>query len=131
MEDRSSLAMGLIAGVVVGAVGATAFNRWKALPQTESQVIGGETSPDQQTVRVGDEERVLMDEQCKRNIQFLGEENFRLIANSKIVIVGVGGTGSHAAHLLARSGAGFLRLIDLDQVSLIDHSYNLTRKYQI
>jgi tRNA A37 threonylcarbamoyladenosine dehydratase len=33
-------------------------------------------------------------------------------------VVGLGGVGSHCAHLLARSGVGKLRLIDFDQVSL-------------
>jgi malate/lactate dehydrogenase len=32
-----------------------------------------------------------------------------------VVVVGLGGVGSHAAHLLLRSGVGRLRLIDFDQ----------------
>merc|ERR1712110_965805 len=120
MEDRSSFAIGLLAGVVVGVGATAAYTCWKKLPDAASQGAQQKASEPlaSDQVRVGEEERVLMDEQCKRNIQFLGEDNFRRIANSKIVIVGIGGTGSHAAHLLARSGAGFLRLIDLDQVSL-------------
>jgi len=31
---------------------------------------------------------------------------------------GLGGVGSHAAHMLARSGVGKLRLVDFDQVTL-------------
>ena len=72
----------------------------------------------ERSVVVGESEDTLAEEQFKRNIQFLGEESFAKLANSKIVIVGLGGTGSHAAHLLARSGAGFIRMIDFDQVSL-------------
>ena len=69
-------------------------------------------------VKITDEEEELMKEQCKRNIQFLGEEEFKKLRNSKVVIIGVGGVGSHAASLLARTGISKLRLIDLDQVSL-------------
>ena len=35
-----------------------------------------------------------------------------------VVVVGLGGVGSHAAHLLLRSGVRNLRLIDFDQVTL-------------
>ncbi|KAK9844214.1 hypothetical protein WJX81_008230 [Elliptochloris bilobata] len=35
-----------------------------------------------------------------------------------VVVVGLGGVGSHAAHMLLRSGVGRLRLIDFDQVTL-------------
>ena len=35
-----------------------------------------------------------------------------------MVVVGLGGVGSHAAHMLLRSGVGKLRLIDFDQVTL-------------
>ena len=35
-----------------------------------------------------------------------------------VVIVGLGGVGSHAAHLLLRGGVRRLRLVDFDQVSL-------------
>lgn len=35
-----------------------------------------------------------------------------------MIVVGLGGVGSHAAHMLARSGVGRLRLVDFDQVTL-------------
>lgn len=40
------------------------------------------------------------------------------LRNAKVVVVGLGGVGSHTAHMLARAGVGHLRLIDFDQVSL-------------
>jgi len=40
------------------------------------------------------------------------------IINSSILIVGLGGVGSHTAHMLARAGVGYLRFVDFDQVSL-------------
>lgn len=35
-----------------------------------------------------------------------------------IIVVGLGGVGSHAANMLARSGVQRMRLIDFDQVTL-------------
>ena len=39
-------------------------------------------------------------------------------AEPLVVVVGLGGVGSHAAHLLLRGGVRRLRLVDFDQVSL-------------
>eukprot|EP00891_Asterochloris_glomerata_P009130 jgi/Astpho2/9130/e_gw1.00134.3.1_t len=60
----------------------------------------------------------VLGEQFTRNVQFFGEASQRHIANSFVVVIGLGGVGSHAAHLLLRSGVGRLRLVDFDQVSL-------------
>ncbi|KAL3823059.1 hypothetical protein ACHAXA_011111 [Cyclostephanos tholiformis] len=40
------------------------------------------------------------------------------ITNANVLIVGLGGVGSHAAHMLARSGVKYLRLVDFDMVTL-------------
>ena len=40
------------------------------------------------------------------------------ITNASILIVGLGGVGSHTAHMLARAGVKYLRLVDFDQVTL-------------
>jgi tRNA A37 threonylcarbamoyladenosine dehydratase len=40
------------------------------------------------------------------------------IRNATVVVVGVGGVGSHAAQMLVRGGIGSIRLIDFDQVTL-------------
>lgn len=60
----------------------------------------------------------LMKEQLSRNIAFLGEAGVDKCRSSFVVVVGLGGVGSHAAHMLARSGIGRIRLIDFDQVTL-------------
>lgn len=50
---------------------------------------------------------------------FFGEESFATrVRPAFVVVVGLGGVGSHAAHMLARSGVGRLRVIDFDQVTL-------------
>mmetsp|Transcript_28877 Transcript_28877/g.73714 ORF Transcript_28877/g.73714 Transcript_28877/m.73714 type:complete len:489 (-) Transcript_28877:453-1919(-) len=75
---------------------------------------GGTTSS---TVRRFQEDEVLV-EQLTRNIQFFGADAQQLVAESFVVVVGLGGVGSHCAHLLLRSGVGKLRLIDFDQVTV-------------
>ena len=61
----------------------------------------------------------IEEELFSRVISFFGDKNdFQKIQNSFIIVVGLGGVGSHAAHMLARSGCGHLRLVDFDQVSL-------------
>ena len=57
-------------------------------------------------------------EQLSRNEQFFKKQNQRTIEASYVIVVGLGGVGSHAAHMLARAGVGRLRLIDFDQVTL-------------
>ena len=58
------------------------------------------------------------DEQLSRNLLYFGEEGMKFVSQSSVVVVGLGGVGSHAAHMLARAGVGYLRLIDFDQVTL-------------
>ena len=109
--------LGALLGVTVGAaVGVSVACTWNKC-STGKNKMELDNSGDR-PVLVGDAETLLQEEQFKRNIQFVGEESFSKLANSKIVIVGLGGTGSHAAHLLARSGVGFIRMVDFDQVSL-------------
>lgn len=67
------------------------------------------------SVRNFQQDEVLV-EQLTRNIQFFGLEAQQKIADAFVVVVGLGGVGSHCAHLLLRSGVGKLRLIDFDQV---------------
>ncbi|KAJ3095234.1 hypothetical protein HDU97_007138 [Phlyctochytrium planicorne] len=57
-------------------------------------------------------------EQLARNYAFLGDDGMQKIRGSFVIVVGLGGVGSHAAHMLLRSGIQRLRLIDFDQVSL-------------
>lgn len=56
-------------------------------------------------------------EQLTRNIQFFGDGQ-KNIADSFVVVVGLGGVGSHCAHMLLRGGVGRLRIVDFDQISL-------------
>ncbi|URE35759.1 Nicastrin [Musa troglodytarum] len=57
-------------------------------------------------------------EQLTRNIQFFGIEFQQKVLQAYVVVIGLGGVGSHAAAMLLRSGVGRLLLVDFDQVSL-------------
>lgn len=48
----------------------------------------------------------------------IGEENQKKLLASKVVIIGLGATGSSSAEMLARAGVGHLILIDRDVVEL-------------
>lgn len=63
-------------------------------------------------------EDALLREQLSRIDSFFGREGLEKIRGAFVIVVGVGGVGSHAAHMLARSGVGRLRLVDFDNVTL-------------
>ena len=65
-----------------------------------------------------DENDEVVKEQLTRNRQFFGARGQSQLAASLVVVVGLGGVGSHCAAALLRSGVGRLRLVDFDQVSL-------------
>jgi len=54
----------------------------------------------------------------RRNVQFFGDAGQLKVHRAFVVVVGLGGVGSHAAAMLLRSGVGKLRLIDFDQVGM-------------
>ena len=52
-----------------------------------------------------------------RVLSLFGEASFPPIQQAFIVVVGLGGVGSHAAQMLVRSGVKRLRVVDFDQVN--------------
>lgn len=56
-------------------------------------------------------------ERFKRTADLFGAEGFARIRQARVVVIGLGGVGSHAAIGLARSGVGRLRLVDFDRVT--------------
>lgn len=60
----------------------------------------------------------LIREQLARNYAFLGDDAMKNLKEAFVIVVGLGGVGSHTALSLIRSGVGHVRLIDFDQVSL-------------
>lgn len=71
---------------------------------------------EKEDVMVGDPS--IKSEQLSRIRQFFGDEGQNNIEKAFVIVVGVGGVGSHAANMLVRSGVGRIRIIDFDQVSL-------------
>eukprot|EP00658_Telonema_sp_P-2_P060436 TRINITY_DN4934_c0_g1_i5.p1 TRINITY_DN4934_c0_g1~~TRINITY_DN4934_c0_g1_i5.p1 ORF type:complete len:774 (-),score=160.23 TRINITY_DN4934_c0_g1_i5:79-2400(-) len=61
-------------------------------------------------------EQVLLREQLSRNASFFGESQ-SLLQEALVVVVGLGRTGSHAAHMIARAGCKHLRLVDRDVIT--------------
>lgn len=51
-----------------------------------------------------------------RFLKVIGEDNFSLINNKCVLVLGVGGVGGYVAEALARSGVGKLILVDFDIV---------------
>lgn len=60
----------------------------------------------------------LIAEQLTRTSTFLTPPRLTKLRSSFIIIVGLGGVGSHCASALARSGVSHIRLVDFDQVTL-------------
>ncbi|KKA30889.1 hypothetical protein TD95_004548 [Thielaviopsis punctulata] len=66
----------------------------------------------------GDFDEDLILEQLARNRVFLGDDGLAKLRGSFVVVVGLGGVGSHCCTALARAGVAKIRLIDFDQVTL-------------
>lgn len=135
MEERARqlLLLAAVAGVgaAFGALSTAAvFSFLSRSKQREGYVrkllesngaAGGSTGPGP-GARLHDSSDLLSDEvvaeQLTRNIQFFGVESQKKVTESFVVVIGLGGVGSHAASMLLRSGVGRLLLVDFDQVSL-------------
>lgn len=48
----------------------------------------------------------------------VGQEGFRRLQQSRVLVVGLGGVGSYAAEALARTGLGHLTIVDFDQICI-------------
>ncbi|KAJ9667006.1 hypothetical protein H2201_002839 [Coniosporium apollinis] len=68
--------------------------------------------------RSGDYDDELILEQLARNRIFLTDAGLAQLRSASIIVVGLGGVGSHCVAALARSGVSHIRLVDFDQVSL-------------
>ncbi|SPN99847.1 related to E.coli molybdopterin-converting factor chlN [Cephalotrichum gorgonifer] len=68
--------------------------------------------------QAGDFDDELILEQLARNRVFLTDEGLAKLRDAFVIVVGVGGVGSHCTAALARSGVSRIRLVDFDQVTL-------------
>ena len=67
---------------------------------------------------IGISEEEIHRQQFTRNVAFFGEDGQNRIEDAFVVVIGLGGVGSHTANMLARSGIGRLKLIDFDIVTV-------------
>ncbi|KAJ9653615.1 hypothetical protein H2198_007206 [Neophaeococcomyces mojaviensis] len=68
--------------------------------------------------RRGDYDEELILEQLARNRVFLKDEGLQKLRDAFVVVVGLGGVGSHCVAALVRSGVSKIRIVDFDQVTL-------------
>jgi len=57
-----------------------------------------------------------MPDRFERSVLLYGEAAVTLFSGSRVAVIGIGGVGSYTAEALARSGFGFLRLVDSDTI---------------
>lgn len=120
-DFRDAFALGVISTITIASALYIALASPSSSPprQSYSPIPGAESRRRTARLATGiDLADDIIREQLTRNIQFFGESGQKRITESRVVVVGLGGVGSHAAHLLLRSGVGQLRLIDFDQVTL-------------
>jgi tRNA threonylcarbamoyladenosine dehydratase len=95
-----------------------------AARRKSSTVAAGASSEETRAAKVaararrGEYDEALVLEQLARNRVFLGDEGLKKVRGAFVVVVGLGGVGSHAAAALARSGVEKIRVVDFDQVTL-------------
>lgn len=111
--------VGLAAAFGAGAVVALAAQQAVKALSNKSDHVPAHSSIAADDAKGSDaRELELLTEQLSRIRTFFGDDGLAAIQDAFVVVVGLGGVGSHAAHMLARSGVGKLRLIDFDNVTL-------------
>ncbi|MBN1949236.1 MAG: tRNA threonylcarbamoyladenosine dehydratase [Candidatus Cloacimonetes bacterium] len=60
----------------------------------------------------------MNNDQFSRTRLLFGEEALLRFQRARVAVLGLGGVGSYAVEALARSGIGFLRLVDFDRVNI-------------
>lgn len=109
-----------VAGFLTGSI-LMAFVSSLLRKREKSASDNDRNSPKQTKSNVSQDISIPPDMRCEqlsRNELFFGPEGLESIKNSCILIVGVGGVGSHAVNMLARAGVGYIRIVDFDQVTL-------------
>jgi len=70
-----------------------------------------------------------MQHQFSRTEILIGEQGLARLAQSSVIIFGIGGVGSFAAEALARAGVGSLTLVDYDDICLTNINRQLHALY--
>eukprot|EP00598_Pedospumella_elongata_P014016 CAMPEP_0185013890 /NCGR_PEP_ID=MMETSP1098-20130426/99036_1 /TAXON_ID=89044 /ORGANISM="Spumella elongata, Strain CCAP 955/1" /LENGTH=503 /DNA_ID=CAMNT_0027542963 /DNA_START=406 /DNA_END=1917 /DNA_ORIENTATION=- len=115
MTDRAVLLGG--ASIIAGAL---LLNSLQSSNESEvpQKIVATSTDPikePQESIQYPEEIRHEIHSRVKT---FFSEDGFQKLQDSFVVVVGLGGVGSHCANMLVRSGVGKVRLVDFDQVTL-------------
>lgn len=112
------IAGGALVGLAAGAAAASMYWRRLAGSGAASGTARWAAAASRSTALArGAADAALKQEQLSRNRQFFGDAGQDAVESAFVVVVGLGGVGSHAAHMLARSGVRKLRLVDFDIVT--------------
>eukprot|EP00035_Acanthoeca_spectabilis_P008991 m.161242 g.161242 ORF g.161242 m.161242 type:complete len:132 (+) comp14571_c0_seq2:120-515(+) len=122
MEEKLAWAVGGAGVATVVCWFAYTRSKGPAVVEAGPSVLGRRAAKAAQREDPG-----LITEQLSRNTLFLGESGQDGLRGAFVVVVGLGGVGSHAAHMLARSGVGRLRLVDFDNVKTVPFHRHSTR----
>lgn len=106
---------GLGLGLVTSAATIWAWTRYQKVRDPPRTAVASHSSVANRPLNISDH---VVREHLSRNLLFFGDDGSKAVANSRVVVVGLGGVGSHAAHMLLRAGIGHMRLVDFDQVQL-------------
>lgn len=104
----------LVGSLIVGPDGWSA-RAWSADAQfdvDELRVVGDRIGRD----RHHSDDRLELDDSVDRQVRAWGSDGQRAVADSTVVVVGCGGTGSHTAVQLAHLGVSDFVLIDPDYI---------------
>ena len=117
MDSKSAIAGALIGGCAVAAA-------FKILSRTRADIINDfaqsllDSKLEMADSFTNATDPEISAEQFIRNEQFFGVDGQALVRKSRVIVIGVGGVGSHCAVSLARSGVGNIRLVDFDRVTV-------------
>ena len=114
--SQIAFAVGLLAGSIATLLFTSRKNK-KLIDGSQTTQIKAQNNATQSTTQTMPDE--IRSEMLSRNsLYFASSNGMPNIENSCVLVVGLGGVGSHTAHMLARSGVKYLRLVDFDQVTL-------------
>lgn len=125
-SNNSNALFAGLAGLAVGSVMTAAILRTYSISSSNTLKKKEKSKHDDDLYNVSSAEGVeqrelpieIREEQLSRNTLYFGEEGMNRLKGAHVIVVGLGGVGSHTAHMLARAGVGYLRLIDFDQVTV-------------
>lgn len=68
-------------------------------------------------MEIGENNKIApYDEWTERTFLLLGEEKMKRLAQSNVLVVGLGGVGAYAAEMICRAGVGNMTIVDADTV---------------